>query len=95
MVANCVLCVPEGAVAHRASLRLGVGQQAEFEVGFIPAQPRQVTASVRLQVEDNPFEDTLICLEAEGYRDDITLTNISNLALQDEEAANGETEQIT
>uniref|UniRef100_UPI003AADF4DB hydrocephalus-inducing protein homolog n=1 Tax=Centroberyx gerrardi TaxID=166262 RepID=UPI003AADF4DB len=67
----------EHQLAHKAFLRLKVGQQVEFEVSFCSDQPQSVKAKMTLQVEDNQYNNTIIRLGGEAYQDIISLDNIS------------------
>ncbi|KAF5907639.1 hydrocephalus-inducing protein, partial [Clarias magur] len=75
----------EKHMAHLASLTLKSGQQAEFEVEFHPVAPQIFEATMQLLVKDNQYEKTLIRLLGEGYRDIISLDNISSKVLQDQD----------
>ncbi|KAK2848119.1 hypothetical protein Q7C36_009801 [Tachysurus vachellii] len=74
----------ERQVDHLASLALMAGQQAEFEVEFHPEVTQIFEATMQLFVKDNPYEKTLIHLLGEGYRDIISLDNISSKVPQDQ-----------
>ena len=70
----------EPPLSHRASLRLAVGQSAEFEVGFHSEQPLSARASMEVLVQDNQYNRTLVHLSGEAYRDIITLDNLRRTA---------------
>ncbi|EHB15465.1 Hydrocephalus-inducing protein-like protein, partial [Heterocephalus glaber] len=75
--------------AHTASLVVSPGNTAEFDVFFHSQKVGRVTGIIRLSVIDNRYEETLIHLVAEGYKDDITLDNIHGLvASSSQEASN-------
>lgn len=77
-------------MAHLASLTLMAGQQAEFAVEFHPEVPNSFEATMQLLVKDNQYESTLIQLLGEGYRDIISLDQISSKVLQDQDSTEGE-----
>nr|XP_023421731.1 hydrocephalus-inducing protein homolog [Cavia porcellus] len=75
--------------AHTASLIVSPGNTAEFDVCFHSHKVGRVTGIIHLSVIDNQYEETLIHLVGEGYKDDITLDNIRGLvASTNEEASN-------
>ncbi|KAM6177458.1 hydrocephalus-inducing protein homolog [Erethizon dorsatum] len=65
--------------AHTASLVVSPGNTAEFDVFFHSRKVGRVTGIIHLSVIDNQYEETLIHLVGEGYKDDITLDNIHGL----------------
>ncbi|KAL6479129.1 hypothetical protein MHYP_G00125620 [Metynnis hypsauchen] len=72
--------------AHLAHLTITAGQQAEFEVEFHPEMAQCFEASMRLEVQDNQYEETLVQLLGEGYHDIISLDNISSKIPQDQDS---------
>ncbi|XP_013359426.1 PREDICTED: hydrocephalus-inducing protein homolog isoform X2 [Chinchilla lanigera] len=75
--------------AHTASLIVSPGNTAEFDVFFHSQKVGRVTGIIHLSVIDNQYEETLIHLVGEGYKDDITLDNIHGLvASTGQEASN-------
>ncbi|XP_064641495.1 hydrocephalus-inducing protein-like isoform X2 [Lineus longissimus] len=64
---------------HTASLIMGVGEQANFDVVFKPNLPQRSQAHVKLTVVNNQYEDSIVQLVGEGYEDDISLDNIHSL----------------
>lgn len=73
-----------------ASLNLMARQQAEFEVEFHPEEAQRFEATMQLLVKDNPYEKTLIQLLGEGYRDIISLDNISSKVPQEHDSTESE-----
>ncbi|XP_030060864.1 hydrocephalus-inducing protein homolog [Microcaecilia unicolor] len=65
--------------AHTASLILNLGESAEFDVLFKPCLHQRFTATIRLSVLDNQYEESRVQLVGEGYQDDLTLDNIHYL----------------
>ncbi|KAM6946364.1 hydrocephalus-inducing protein homolog [Aplochiton taeniatus] len=82
----------ERPVAHSASFRLGLGQQAAFLVTLCPRAEGAVQAHLRLQVDDNPYEDMLVRLAGEGYHDIVALENVGSAGVG--ELNSGGTEQL-
>ncbi|MCJ8733357.1 hypothetical protein PDJAM_G00222410, partial [Pangasius djambal] len=76
----------ERQMAHLASLTLMAGRQAAFEVEFHPEAPQSFEATMQLLVKDNQYEKTLMQLLGEGYRDIISLDNISSKVPQDQDS---------
>ncbi|XP_030281249.1 hydrocephalus-inducing protein homolog isoform X1 [Sparus aurata] len=68
---------PENQVVHRATLRLNVNEQVEFEVSFSSDEPLIVKAQMSLQVEDNQYSNTIIQVTGEAYQEIVSLDNIS------------------
>jgi hydrocephalus-inducing protein len=64
---------------HTASVVMGVGEDASFDVVFKPNLPQRSQAHVKLTVVNNQYEDSIVQLVGEGYEDDITLDNIHSL----------------
>lgn len=90
MAVLCFSLSSEHQLAHVASLRLSVDQQAEFEVGFCPSQPLSAKAKMVLRVEGNQYNDVVIQLVGEAYQDIISLDNISGEPM---EAVTGQEEE--
>ncbi|XP_066540500.1 hydrocephalus-inducing protein homolog isoform X2 [Hoplias malabaricus] len=78
-------------MAHVASLTLIAGQQAAFEVDFCPDLTQSFEACMRLLVQDNQYEETLVQLLGEGYQDVISLDNISCRLSQDVDSTEAST----
>lgn len=66
----------EHHLVHRATLRLNVGDQVEFEVSFCSDEPLSVKAKMSLQVEDNKYGNTIIQVTGEAYQEIVSLDNI-------------------
>lgn len=64
-------------MVHRATLRLNVNEQVEFEVSFSSDEPLIVKAQISLQVEDNQYSNTIIQVTGEAYQEIVSLDNIS------------------
>lgn len=64
-------------MVHRATLRLNVNEQVEFEVSFSSDEPLIVKAQMSLQVEDNQYSNTIIQVTGEAYQEIVSLDNIS------------------
>lgn len=79
----------EHQLVHRTTLRLNVGEQAEFEVGFCSDKPLIVKAKMSLHVEDNKYSNTTIQITGEAYQEIISLDNISRLSQEIEEDDEG------
>ncbi|MFT7810513.1 hydrocephalus-inducing protein-like [Arapaima gigas] len=77
----------ERKVTHETPLLLNVGQQVEIYVEFRPTAQQSFEAQVRLLVVDNQYEETMVQLVGEGYRDIITLDNIGSKAQAEEHGA--------
>ncbi|XP_047008963.2 hydrocephalus-inducing protein homolog isoform X3 [Ictalurus punctatus] len=84
----------EKQMAHLASLTLMAGQQAEFAVEFHPEVPNSFEATMQLLVKDNQYESTLIQLLGEGYRDIISLDQISSKVLQDQDSTEARCDSV-
>lgn len=74
---------PETHFAHVASLTLVAGQQAEFQVGFHPKVAQIFEANMKVMVQDNQYDQTLVQLVGEGYHDIIILDNLGSKVQQD------------
>nr|XP_006823299.1 PREDICTED: hydrocephalus-inducing protein homolog [Saccoglossus kowalevskii] len=61
---------------HTASLIVDVGEEAKFDVTFVANGTERSEGTIKISVQDNQYEDTMIQLVGEGYEDDITLDNI-------------------
>ncbi|XP_029109509.1 hydrocephalus-inducing protein homolog isoform X1 [Scleropages formosus] len=70
----------ERKVEHETTLCLTVGQQVEIHMEFRPMAEQVFEAQVRLLVTDNQYEETVVQLVGEGYRDVVTLDNIGGKA---------------
>ncbi|KAG7468631.1 hypothetical protein MATL_G00145140 [Megalops atlanticus] len=77
----------DSQVAHSGSLSLTPGQQAEFEVEFRPMEAGSFECDLRLRVQDNQYEETLVHLVGEGYQDVITMDNIGSKPHRTRDAA--------
>lgn len=64
-------------MVHRATLRLNVNEQVEFEVSFSSDEPLIVKAQMSLQVEDNQYSNTIIQVTGEAYQEIVSVDNIS------------------
>ena len=64
---------------HTASVVIGVGETATFDVFYKPVAAQRSQGHLRLSIIDNQYEDSVIQLVAEGYIDDITLDNIHSV----------------
>lgn len=64
---------------HTASVSVGVGEIANFNVIFKPSLVQRSQAHIKLTVIDNQYEDSIIQLVGEGYEDEITLDNIHSV----------------
>ncbi|XP_072551301.1 hydrocephalus-inducing protein homolog [Salminus brasiliensis] len=73
-------------MAYVANLTLLAGQQAEFEVLFRPEVAQSFEANMRLVVQDNQYEETLVQLLGEGFHDIISLDNINKKVPQDQDS---------
>ncbi|XP_032378415.1 hydrocephalus-inducing protein [Etheostoma spectabile] len=84
----------ERQLVHRATLRLNVNQQVEFEVSFCSNKPLSVKAKMSLQVEDNQYSNTVIQVTGEAYQGIVSLDNVGRLLQKidqgDEEGGNYE-----
>lgn len=60
------------------------GRSVAFVVKFEPPATGPVSHDVRLQVQQNPFEDYCISLTGEGYSEDVTLDNLPDPSKMDE-----------
>lgn len=78
------LCSTEHQVVHRASVRLNILQQVQFEVGLCSDRPVTVQAQISLQLEESQYS-TSINVSGETYRGLIILDNISRSLLEVEE----------
>ncbi|XP_006860378.1 PREDICTED: hydrocephalus-inducing protein homolog [Chrysochloris asiatica] len=65
--------------AHTAALIVSPGETAEFDVLFHSLKVGRVSGTIHLSVIDNQYEETIIHMVGEGYKDDITLENIHGL----------------
>ncbi|XP_073328914.1 hydrocephalus-inducing protein homolog [Pagrus major] len=85
---------PENQLVHRATLRLNVNEQVEFEVSFSSDEPLSVKAQMSLQVEDNQYSNTIIQVTGEAYQEIVSLDNISRssqeIEQEDDEGGNYE-----
>lgn len=89
LILNDIFFISAAIKAHTASLIVSPGNTAEFDVCFHSHKVGRVTGIIHLSVIDNQYEETLIHLVGEGYKDDITLDNIRGLvASTNEEASN-------
>uniref|UniRef100_A0A8D0AXJ9 HYDIN axonemal central pair apparatus protein n=1 Tax=Sander lucioperca TaxID=283035 RepID=A0A8D0AXJ9_SANLU len=68
--------IEERPLVHRATLRLNVNQQVEFEVSFCSDKPLSVKAKMSLKVEDNQYSNTVIQVTGEAYQGIVSLDNI-------------------
>ncbi|XP_042266839.1 hydrocephalus-inducing protein homolog isoform X2 [Thunnus maccoyii] len=68
---------PEHQLVHRATLRLEVNEEVEFEVSFCSDKPLSVKAKISLQVEGNQYSSTIIRVTGEAYQEIVSLDNIS------------------
>nr|XP_055030475.1 hydrocephalus-inducing protein homolog [Misgurnus anguillicaudatus] len=73
----------ETEIAHVASLTLMVGQQAEFLIGFHPKVAQRFEANIKVMVQDNQYDQTVVQLVGEGYHDIIILENIGSKVQQE------------
>ncbi|XP_056622256.1 hydrocephalus-inducing protein homolog isoform X2 [Triplophysa dalaica] len=73
----------ETQFAHVASLTLVAGQQAEFQVGFHPKVAQIFEANMKVMVQDNQYDQTLVQLVGESYHDIIILDNLGSKVQQD------------
>lgn len=64
---------------HTASVSVGVGEVANFNVIYKPSAVQRSQAHIKLTVIDNQYEDSIIQLVGEGYEDEITLDNIHSI----------------
>lgn len=55
---------------------LGVGASMSFLVEFTPHITGKIAAEIRITVVDNPFEDNVIQLVGQGYKQSVTIDNI-------------------
>lgn len=67
----------EHQLVHRATLRLDVNEEVEFEVSFCSDKPLSVKAKMTLQVEGNQYNNTIIRVTGEAYQEIVSLDNIS------------------
>ena len=67
----------EHQLVHRATLRLEVNEEVEFEVSFCSDKPLSVKAKISLQVEGNQYSSTIIRVTGEAYQEIVSLDNIS------------------
>lgn len=65
---------------HTASVSVGVGEVANFNVIFKPSSVQRSQAHIKLTVIDNQYEDSIIQMVGEGYEDEITLDNIHSVS---------------
>ncbi|XP_021570831.1 hydrocephalus-inducing protein homolog, partial [Carlito syrichta] len=65
--------------AHTASLIISPGDTAEFDVFFYSQKVGRMRGIIHLSVINNQYEETIIHMVGEGYKDDITLDNIHGL----------------
>ena len=65
---------------HTASVSVGVGETANFNVIFKPTAVQKSQAHIKLTVIDNQYEDSIIQMVGEGYEDEITLDNIHSVS---------------
>ncbi|XP_072823786.1 hydrocephalus-inducing protein homolog [Vicugna pacos] len=65
--------------AHTASLVVPPGDTAEFDVVFHSLKVGRMAGTIHLSVINNQYEETVIHLVGESYKDDITLDNIHGL----------------
>ncbi|KAM7396206.1 hypothetical protein PAMP_019263 [Pampus punctatissimus] len=72
----------EHQLVHRATLRLDVNKEVEFEVSICSDKPLSVTAKMSLQVEGNQYSSTIIQVTGEAYQEIVSLDNI-NRTLQE------------
>ncbi|XP_053175951.1 hydrocephalus-inducing protein homolog [Scomber japonicus] len=67
----------EHQMVHKASLRLDVNKEVEFEVSFCSDKPLSVKAKMTLQAEGNQYSTTIIRVTGEAYQEIVSLDNIS------------------
>ncbi|KAK6983379.1 hydrocephalus-inducing protein, partial [Biomphalaria glabrata] len=67
--------------AHTASVVINPNERATFEVIYQPREVRRSQASIKVTVIDNQYEDYIVQMVGEGYKDDITLDNIGSMAV--------------
>ncbi|KAM7413943.1 hypothetical protein PAMA_018980 [Pampus argenteus] len=67
----------EHQLVHKATLRLDVNKEVEFEVSICSDKPLSVTAKMSLQVEGNQYSNTIIQVTGEAYQEIVSLDNIS------------------
>ncbi|XP_037622519.1 hydrocephalus-inducing protein homolog isoform X2 [Sebastes umbrosus] len=86
----------EHHLVHRATLRLNVGDQVEFEVSFCSDEPLSVKAKMSLQVEDNKYGNTIIQVTGEAYQEIVSLDNIrrSSQEIYEEDVKRGHYEVL-
>ena len=58
------------------TFELNVGASMSFLVEFTPHITGKMAAELRITVVDNPFEDNVIQLVGEGYKQSVTIDNI-------------------
>ncbi|XP_029289106.1 hydrocephalus-inducing protein homolog [Cottoperca gobio] len=78
----------EHQLVHRATLRLNVSEQVEFEVGFRSDKSLIVKAKISLQVEDNQYSNTIIQVTGEAYQEIVSLDNISRSSQEKDQEEN-------
>lgn len=75
----------ESRKPHAASVIVNVGENAHFDVIFCPNAVQRSQAYIRLTVVGNQYEDSVVQLVGEGYQDDVTIENIRNFELINDE----------
>ncbi|KAM4554444.1 hydrocephalus-inducing protein homolog [Fundulus diaphanus] len=74
----------EGQLVHRATVRLNVNEQKQFEVSFCSNKSVTVQTTMTVQVKDNQYSNATIHVMGEAYQEMVSLDNISR-SLQDGE----------
>lgn len=72
-----------------ASVIIGIGETASFDVTYQPTKTLRSKGIVRLAVVDNQYEDSIVQLVGESYEDEICLDNVHSLISIDQELQEG------
>jgi len=69
----------EPELAHSATTHLDAGQEAHFMISFCAHAEGVYKSAVRIAVIDNEFENVRCILNAEAYKDSVSLENLPPL----------------
>lgn len=71
-------CSTNKTIAQKVlSFCLPTGKSTEFAVQCKPTSTCKLVGEIRLCVRDNPYEETVVQLMGEGYKEDVTIDNIT------------------
>lgn len=72
---NNVICTKSSKPVSK-KYAMDVGALKNFLVEFTPTCESKIAAELRVTVVNNPFEDNVIQLIGEGYKESVTIDNI-------------------